>query len=111
MGWALAACAPDGDDSRSMSAGEQVALQAGCASCHGPNGEGGSGPKLRGLYGSQVELADGSTVIADGAYLTEAIRDPSARQTAGYGLMPANSLNDAEIQAVVEFIRSLQVVP
>jgi len=66
---------------------------------------------LSGLYGSEVGLADGSTVIADEAYLTESIRDPSAKQVARYGLMPAYSLNDAEIQAVVEFIRSLQVAP
>lgn len=91
-----------------MSQGKQVALDAGCTSCHGPNGEGGAGPTWKGLYGSDVTLADGSTVVADEAYLTEAIRDPNAKAVAGYGLMPENSLNDAEIQAVVEFIRSLQ---
>ncbi len=108
---ALAACTADRDDSRPMSAGEQAVLDAGCTSCHGPNGEGGAGPAWKGLYGSKVELADGSTVTADEAYLTESIRDPSAKQVAGYGLMPANSLDDAEIQAVVEFIKSLQAAP
>jgi len=107
----LAACSPDSDSSRPVSAGEQVSLDSGCSACHGPNGEGGAGPAWKGLYGSEVELDDGSTVTADEAYLTEAIRDPSAKQVAGYGLMPANSLNDTEIQAVVEFIRSLQVAP
>ena len=90
-----------------MSAGEQVALGNGCTACHGPNGEGGAGPKWNGLFGSEVKLADGTTVTADDAYLTEAIRDPHAKQVAGYGLMPENSLNDAEIQSVVEFIKSM----
>ena len=94
-----------------MSAGKRVALDAGCSSCHGPNGEGGAGPAWKGLYGSEVKLADGSKVVADEAYLTESIRDPSAKSVAGYGLMPANSLDDSEIQAVVEFIKSLQGTP
>lgn len=94
-----------------MSAGEQVVLGAGCTSCHGPNGEGGAGPAWKGLYGSEVKLANGSTVTADEAYLTESIRNPSAQQVAWYGVMPANSLDDAEIQAVVEFITSLRAAP
>ena len=108
---ALAACTADRDNLRPMSSGERVVLDAGCTSCHGPNGEGGAGPAWKGLFGSKVKLADGSTVTADEAYLTESIRDPSAKQVAGYGLMPANSLDDAENQAVVEFIRSLQAAP
>lgn len=104
-------CTADRDDSRPMSAGEQVVLDAGCTSCHGPNGQGGAGPAWKGLYGSDVKLAEGSTVIADEGYLTESIRNPSAKQVAGYGLMPANSLDDAQIQAVVEFIKSLQAAP
>jgi mono/diheme cytochrome c family protein len=108
---AFAGCAEDRDASRPMSVGEQVVLDAGCTSCHGPNGEGGAGPAWKGLYGSEVKLADGSSVTADEAYLTESIRSPSTQQVAGYGVMPANSLNDAEIQAVVEFIRSLQAAP
>jgi len=107
----LAACTSGRDDSRPTSTGEQVAVDAGCTSCHGPNGEGGAGPAWKGLYGSKVKLAAGSSVTADEVYLTESIRDPSAKQVAGYGLMPANSLDDAEIQAVVEFIRSLQTAP
>jgi len=108
---ALAACTADRDDSRPPSAGAQVVLDAGCTSCHGPQGEGGAGPAWKGLYESEVKLADGSTAVADEAYLTESIRNPSAKQVAGYGLMPANSLDDAEVQAVVEFIKSLQTAP
>ena len=105
---AMASCSDDSDSGLPMTTGQQVVLDAGCTSCHGPNGEGGAGPAWKGLYGSEVKLADGSTVIADEAYLTESIRNPSAKKVANYGVMPANSLNDAEIEAVVEFIKSLQ---
>ena len=90
-----------------MTEGERISLASGCTACHGPNGEGGVGPKWKGLYQSQVTLVDGSTVTATDAYLSEAIRDPTAKQLDGYGPMPSNTLDDAEIQAVVDFIKSL----
>ena len=66
-----------------MTQGEQIALDNGCTACHGTNGEGGVGPAWRGLYQSEVKLR-------------------------GFGAMPKNSLNDAEVQAVVDFIKSLE---
>ena len=103
-----AACGAERDSDRPMTQGEQIALDNGCTACHDTNGEGGVGPAWRGLYQSEVKLSDGSTVIADEAYLTQSIRDPSAKQVTGFGAMPANSLNDAEVQAVVDFIKSLE---
>lgn len=104
----FAACGAERDAGRPMTEGEQIALDSGCTACHGSNGEGGAGPAWKGLAGSEVELADGSTVVADDAYLTESIRDPAAKAVKGYGAMPQNSLSDAEIAAVVEFIKSLE---
>lgn len=61
-----------------------------------------------GLAGSDVELSDGTTVVADGAYLFESIRDPVAQIVAGYSVqMPRNALTDEEIDAIVAFIGSL----
>jgi len=89
-------------------AGEQIARQAGCASCHGGSFQGGVGPGWVGLAGSEVELSDGTTVVADGAYLFESIRDPAARIVAGYSVqMPRNALTDDEIDEIVAFIGSL----
>ena len=102
------ACGDDRDSARPMTEGERVALDSGCTACHGSNGEGGVGPAWKGLYQSEVRLSDGSTVIADEAYLTESIKEPGVQQVNGYGAMPLNSLNDAEVQAVVDFIKSLQ---
>jgi cytochrome c oxidase subunit 2 len=88
--------------------GEQLARSAGCAGCHGPDFGGGAGPEWTGLAGSEVELADGSTVVADEAYLVRSIADPSADVVADYSLrMPANNLSDAEIADIVAFIETL----
>ena len=35
-------------------------------------------------YVSDVELSDGTTVVADGEYLFESIRDPAARIVTGF---------------------------
>jgi cytochrome c oxidase subunit 2 len=107
-----AACGSDttpGSSSESAAgAGEQIVREAGCASCHGGSFQGGVGPKWVDLAGSEVVLSDGSTVVADDAYLFESIRDPAARVVAGYSVqMPQNSLTDDEIDEIVAFIRSL----
>lgn len=88
--------------------GEELARSMGCAGCHGQDFGGGAGPPLVGLAGSEVLLDDGSTVVADQAYLVRSIADPSAELVADYNLrMPANSLSDAEIDDVVAFIETL----
>lgn len=88
--------------------GEQLSRSSGCAGCHGQDFGGGAGPEWIGLAGSDVELADGTVVVADTAYLTRAIADPSAELVAGYNLkMPANRLSDAEIADIVAFIETL----
>ena len=88
--------------------GREVARTNGCSACHGSNGEGGVGPPFVGLYGSSVLLADGATIVADDAYLTEAIKDPDATRPSAYDVaMPSNDLSDEQIAAVVAYIREL----
>ena len=88
--------------------GREIARTHGCSACHGTNGQGGVGPAFTGLYGSQVTLADGSTVVADEAFLTESIRTPGAAKVEGYDIdMPSNDLDDAQIAAVIAYIRAL----
>lgn len=90
--------------------GRSISNANGCASCHGTNGQGGAGPSWVGLAGSEVELADGTTIVADDEYLARAIRDPGADLLAGYSLrMPENSLTDAEIADIVAYINDLSV--
>ena len=89
--------------------GADLARQYGCAACHGPNGEGGTGPAWIGLFGSEVELKDGSVVVADEAYLRRSIVDPNAEIPANVVLpMPVNGqLTPEAIDALVEYIKSL----
>jgi len=88
--------------------GYEVFRGAGCAACHGADGEGGVGPRLQGLYNTNVALADGSTVVADDAYLTLSIKDPNAQKVAGFNVpMSQNNLSDADVAKVVTFIREL----
>jgi cytochrome c oxidase subunit 2 len=112
---ALAACGggdasstPDTTLSPAAERGRVTALNSGCASCHGPTWAGGVAPSWIGLAGSEVELSDGTTVIADADYLTRAITAPADEKVAGYSLvMPANLLAAADVADVVAFIESL----
>lgn len=106
----FAACGDDDSDSaEGLSAearqGAELADDNGCSACHR---SGAVGPRWDGLYGSTVELDDGSTVVADESYLTRAITDPGAEIVAGYDVqMPDNDLTDEEVAAVVAYLREL----
>jgi len=92
--------------------GRRIANTSGCASCHGSDGTGGVGPQFTGLYGSEVRLSDGSTVVADDAYLRRSITDPEAERVEGYTVtMPVSGLEDDEIEAVLAYIRELEATP
>src|SRR5690606_15612508 len=59
------------------SAGARVFQRFGCATCHmvaGPV----PAPRLEGLWGREVELESGETVIADHDYIRRAILNPQA---------------------------------
>lgn len=92
--------------------GAGIVKEYACTACHALDASRGVGPGWGGLYGTQVSLADGSTVPADDAYLAESIRDPNARVAAGYvaGIMPSYAaiLDDEQVEAIVAYIRSLQ---
>jgi len=107
----VAACGGSGggSDAEAMAdEGRQLAARSGCAGCHGANGEGGVGPAWIGLLGSQVQLNDGTTVVADETYLTQSIKDPAAQIVAGASVaMPVNQLSDEDIAKIVAYISSL----
>lgn len=88
--------------------GQEVAEAQGCTSCHQVDGDQGIGPSWEGLAGSEVELADGSTVVADEDYLTTAIVDPNAQVVEGYsGIMPERTLDPDEVAAIVAYLQEL----
>ncbi len=92
--------------------GAAVADSAGCTACHSSDGSAGVGPTWAGIAGTERPLEDGSSVLADPAYLLESIVDPNVKIVAGYaaGLMPQNfgdTLSDQELAALVIYIESL----
>ena len=91
-------------------AGQQMFESLGCASCHGANGEGGRGPSLLGVFGSNVTLTNGQTVPADEAYLRESILNPQAKIVSGFGpIMPTfqGQMNEEQLLQVTAYIKSL----
>lgn len=89
----------------------ETARVLGCGACHGLDGQGveGLGPSFEGLYGSQVALADGTSVTADRDYLRRSILEPEAEVVAGYSLpMPPYDPTARELEAMLDFIQELQ---
>jgi cytochrome c oxidase subunit II len=90
--------------------GKLLVLQNGCAACHSINGALGIGPTWFGLFGSEVELTDGTTVVADEAFITESVREPQAKIVAGFETqkMVQYTFTDEEIAAIVAYIKTLK---
>ncbi len=107
-----AACGSDGgssgEPSDPVARGKELAIANGCAACHGSDGQGGVGPTFVGLAGSTVELADGTTVVADTEYIRRSIIDPSADIRPGFNVnMPERSFEPGEVDLIVAWIESL----
>ena len=91
--------------------GAQLVQAYGCNACHSIDGAALVGPTWLGLYGTEEELEDGSTVLVDDAYIGESIKDPNAKITAGFtaGLMPATlGVKDEEIPHIIEYMKTLR---
>ncbi|KAA0984863.1 cytochrome c oxidase subunit II [Pseudomonas sp. ANT_J28] len=88
--------------------GRLLVEKLGCSACHSQDGSASLGPGWKGLYGRTEQLADGTSVLVDEAYLKESILDPKARLVQGYPpVMVTYTLNDDELGALVALIKSL----
>lgn len=98
-------------DAEAAARGEALAAETGCLACHAIDGTAGTGPSWQGLAGSERLLESGETVIADDAYLFASIVDPLVQVVDGFDpVMPttySESLTEAEINDLVEYIKSL----
>jgi len=91
--------------------GAQLYTQKACNTCHSIDGSVVTGPSFLELFGTQEQLADGSSVLVDEEYIRKSIVDPTADVTAGFQpVMPtyAGTLSDLEIETLIEFIKSKQ---
>ena len=89
--------------------GEQLFQQLACVSCHLSDGS-GRGPSLAGVFGKQVQLTTGTSVVADDTYLRESILLPHAKLVAGYqATMPTyqGQVNEEGVMSLIEYMKSL----
>jgi len=100
---ALAAQTPE-------SRGEAIIAQNGCTACHSIDGSPGIAPTWFGLYGSEVELADGSVVTASDEYYKESIKEPQEQIVAGFEsvIMPQFTFTDEEISDIIAYLKTLR---
>ena len=92
-------------------AGQQLFQTLGCASCHGNTGEGGRGPTLHGLFGSQQTLQGGGKVTVNEEYMRESILNPQAKIVDGFGpIMPTfqGQISEDQLMQLLAYIKSLQ---
>jgi cytochrome c oxidase subunit II len=90
--------------------GKKLFERFACNTCHMET-SGARGPVLVGLFGHEVKLQDGSTVIADENYIRQSILDPQSQIVAGYQpIMPTfqGQLNEAQLMQLVSYIKSLK---
>ena len=90
--------------------GEVLVGQQGCLSCHSVDGSEQVGPTWLGLFGSERGMEDGSSAVADEAYLRESILNPAIHVVEGFpNIMPIYEgvLSDEDLDAIIEYIKSL----
>ena len=86
--------------------GERLFASMGCNACHSGNAA-ARGPNLAGVYGSKLQLTNGSEVLVNEAYLRDAILNPSQHVTAGYApIMPTyqGQISEDGLIDLVEYI-------
>jgi cytochrome c oxidase subunit 2 len=89
--------------------GERLFASMGCNQCHSGNAT-ARGPNLAGVYGSKLQLTNGSQVLVNDAYLRDAILNPSQHVTAGYQpIMPTyqGQISEDGLIDLVEYIKNL----
>ena len=92
-----------------VAAGEKLFSSLVCNTCHMENQQ-GRGPVLTNLFGSKVQLQNGSTVVVDEAYLRESIVNPQAKIVAGFQpIMPTfqGLVTEEQLLQLIAYIKSL----
>jgi cytochrome c oxidase subunit 2 len=67
-------------------------------------------PRLEGLFGRQVKLADGRELIADENYVRESILNPNAKIVAGWTpIMPTfqGQVTEEQLVQLIAYVKSL----
>ena len=92
-----------------VAAGEKLFTDLACITCHRSDTQ-GRGPMLANVFGKQVELQDGRTVMADEAYIRESIVNPQAKIVAGFQpIMPTfqGLVTEEQLLQLISYVKSL----
>jgi cytochrome c oxidase subunit 2 len=95
------------------SQGQKLFQDLGCATCHKADTQ-GRGPMLAGVFGKQVQLDNGESVLADETYIRESIVNPRAKTVAGFQqIMPTyqGQVSEEQLLYLIAYIRSLGTNP
>lgn len=95
--------------------GAELFTQLACDTCHRVGDAAADAlppraPALEGVFGNQVALQSGRTLVADETYIRESILDPQAKIVAGWQpIMPTfkGQVNDEQVNALVAYVKSL----
>ena len=90
--------------------GEKVLTMKGCIACHTTDGTAKIGPTLKGSFGTERALTDGTTVPFDENYVRESLLEPMAKVADGFQpIMPvSNDLKEEEISAIIAYLKSIK---
>jgi cytochrome c oxidase subunit 2 len=97
-------------------AGQGGALyrKLGCGACHDAASTTRNAPSLQGLYGQQVQLADGRVALVDENFLHDALTQPDKTVPAGYAqIMPsyAQATDEEGLAAMIAYLKALPARP
>lgn len=83
-----------------------------CVACHNTTNQRKVGPGFSGLFGSTKYFIDGTTAVADEAYIRESILYPQAKISKGFegAVMTSfqGQLSENEILGIIEYIKTLK---
>src|ERR1017187_6019892 len=89
--------------------GERLFASLSCNACHNTRPD-ARGPSLANVYNAKLMLTNGQSIIADDAYLRQAILNPSQHITEGYApIMPTyqGQISEEGLIDLVEYIKNL----
>ena len=83
--------------------GRALVADHGCVACHGETD--GIGPAWGAVWGTDRELADGSTVVFYADYVRTSLLDPKGQVLKGFDpVMPAFSLSEDQLSAIIKYL-------
>jgi len=91
--------------------GKELFTSKTCSTCHSIDGSKIIGPTFKNSFGRKVEFTDGTSGIADEAYLTVTIKNSNSKNVKDY--IPAmpnfnDLLTEVEVKALVEYIKTVK---